>query len=224
MKKVFKLAFAEFNKIFYRPSIFILTALLIIVLVVSNFYFKPTTTVNKLSYVGENVESIYNQFMSSSTSSSTTTKASIDKNIENTKKDIDESYYNLVSLDKYQELTDQILVITTYYEKQFINELLYIVQLTPAEFNSTRKSRTIAIFNELRTKCSDITNYLASDIKDTKLNFYMTQADYDFMYSKFLNLHDDLLADYSTYTQKDFISRSRPRSGADGAGLQRGLC
>lgn len=208
MKKVFKLALAEFNKIFYRPSIFILTALLIIVLVVSNFYFKPTTTVNKLSYVAENVESVYNQFMSSSTSGNTTTKASIDKYVADTKKEIDESYYNLVSIDKYQELTDQVLVITTYYEKQFINELLYIVKLTPAEFNSTRKTRTIAIFNEFRTKCSDITNYLASNIKDTKLNFYMSQTDYDFIYSKFMNLHDDLLADYSTYTLQDFISRA----------------
>lgn len=208
MKKIFKLALAEFNKIFYRPSIFILTALLIIVLVVSNFYFKPTTTVNKLSYVGANVEEIHKQFMASSTSGSAITKASIDKSIADTKKEIDEAYYNLVSIDKYQELTDQVLVITTYYEKQFISELLYIVQLSPAEFNSTRKTRTIAIFNELRTKCSDITNYLASSIKDTKLNFYMSQADYDFIYSKFLNLHDDLLADYSTYNLKDFISRA----------------
>ena len=208
MKKVFKLAFAEFNKIFYRPSIFILTALLIIVLVVSNFYFKPTSTVNKLGYVAENVEGVYQQFTSSSTSANVTTKATIDKYVADTKKEIDESYYNLVSIDKYQDLTDQVLVITTYYEKQFINELLYIVKLTPAEFNSTRKTRTIAIFNEFRTKCSDLTNFLASEIKDTKLNFYMSQADYDFIYSKFLNLHDDLLADYSTYSLQDFISRA----------------
>ena len=36
MKKVFRLANAEFNKIFLRPSIFILTAFLIVSLIVSN--------------------------------------------------------------------------------------------------------------------------------------------------------------------------------------------
>ena len=66
MKKIFRLAIAEFNKIFYRPSIFILTALLIAALVASGFMFKPTTNTTKLNYASNNVEGIYSIFVGSS--------------------------------------------------------------------------------------------------------------------------------------------------------------
>ena len=136
MKKVFKLATAEFNKIFYRPSIFILTALLIITLIVSNFYFKPTSSVTKLTYTGENVSSVYSQFISPSTSNGVINKTTIDKALDDKKAELDDTYYNIVSVDKYQEFNDKVLYLKTYYENEFLQQLILITSMSENEFLS----------------------------------------------------------------------------------------
>ena len=66
MKKVFRLARAEYSKLFLRPSIFILTTILIVGLVLSFMLFKPSKNINKIEFEGNSVASIYQDFTSSS--------------------------------------------------------------------------------------------------------------------------------------------------------------
>ena len=208
MKKVFKLATAEFNKIFYRPSIFILTALLIITLIVSNFYFKPTSSVTKLTYTGENVSSVYSQFISPSTSNGVINKTTIDKALDDKKAELDDTYYNIVSVDKYQEFNDKVLYLKTYYENEFLQQLILITSMSENEFLSKEKTNTETKFKQLKTLCSDLTSYLASSIKNSKLNFYIEQSNYDAIYNTILNLHDDIPISFTSYKQSDYIGRA----------------
>ncbi|MBQ3494404.1 MAG: ABC transporter permease subunit [Clostridia bacterium] len=202
MKKVFKLARAEFGKIFYRPSIFILTALLIITLVVSNFFFAPTLSTTKLEYVAENVAGVYEQFTSSSDNK--TTKSTIDKMLDDTKKQIDDTYYKLVSIDKYSEFCSNVLLVVDYYKNDFLQNLFYIVQIDSNKFDESATQNTL---KKLKEKCSDFATYLTSEVKDNVLNFYMQKSDYDFMYQTIINLHDDIPNTFADYKHSDYISR-----------------
>ena len=57
MKKIFKMANAELSKIFMRPSMFILATVLIIALVLSYSFFKPTQ--NTQNYHSDQISSYY---------------------------------------------------------------------------------------------------------------------------------------------------------------------
>ena len=107
MKKIFKLANAEFNKIFLRPSIFILTAFLIISLVVSNVLYKPTTSVASSFY--ENAEMVGEMYtLFNGTTDNPLTKANIKKDLDNVNIKIYNEYEDLTKSDELKTFQDKL--------------------------------------------------------------------------------------------------------------------
>ncbi len=209
MKKVFRLAKAEFNKIFYRPSIFILTALLIIAIVVTSLVYTPTSKTVKLSYEANTVSEIYSQFLS--TSQTTTNKLSIDKSLTDAYNEIKSQYESITKDDKLKTLTDKTVSLKKYFPNTTDNtkgliqdEVLKISTYTDREFNAN-KSVTIELFNSLKTDLSDLMNYLAK-IQSETLNFYFYQTDYDKMYESINKIYNALPNNYEQYDKNAFIS------------------
>ena len=209
MRKVFSLAKAEFNKIFYRPSIFILTTLLIIAIIATSLIYTPTTKSVKLSYEANSVADIYLQF--TSTSQNTTNKLSIDKSLTDAYNEIISQYDSITKDNKLKTLIDKTLSLKKYFPNSvdgtkglIQDEVLKISTYTDSEFNNN-KNTTINLFEEFKSDLSDLMNYLAK-IQSEILNFYFYKTDYDKMYDSINKIYNALPNKYDQYDRNSFIS------------------
>ena len=143
MKKLFRLANAEFNKIFYRPSMFILTALLIIALVLSNLAYKPVAKTTELSYDAIKVGEVYNMFIGTDEK---VNKNTIDSSLERAKTNITEQFESITKDNKLGTLKTLILNIDTDI-LGIKEEGLRITNLSNTTFITT-KSEIIAQFKQ----------------------------------------------------------------------------
>lgn len=196
MKKIFNLANAEFNKIFYRPSIFILTALLIIILVLTNLLYSPTQKTTKLSYSGQSVSSVYQEFKNTN---NTINKYSIDDEIENNYTTIDSQFDSIVKDDKLNNLQDRVYAVYSYITNDLKEDQI------SASTGGTEKF--VKIFTELKEMCSNLLSYLAT-LKGETLNFYFTQSQYNKVYDEVEELYEVIPSknDFDAYrTADDFI-------------------
>ena len=196
MKKIFNLANAEFNKIFYRPSIFILTALLIIILVLTNLLYSPTQKTTKLSYSGQSVSSVYQEFKNTN---NTINKYSIDNEIENNYTTIDSQFDSIVKDDKLNNLQDRVYAVYSYITNDLKEDQI------SASTGGTEKF--VKIFTELKEMCSNLLSYLAA-LKGETLNFYFTQSQYNKVYDEVEELYKVIPSknDFDAYrTADDFI-------------------
>ncbi len=194
MKKIFRLAAAEFNKIFYRPSIFILTALLIITLVLTNLLYSPSQNTTKLSYSGQSVSAVYQEFHSSA---NTINKSSIDNSIETLYNQIEDQFSSIERDDKLTNLQNRVYEIYSYITNDLREDQISA---------STGGSESfIAIFNELKQMCSDLMSYLAT-LQSETLNFYLTVNNYNTIYNEIEDLYDNIPQNFDAYrTVEDFI-------------------
>ena len=82
--KIFRLVNAELRKIFLRPTIFIMVALLVLCSFISLLAFNPDkrSTDSTINAEGSTVSAIYNNFMQSTPSTSYTTKLELDNKLE----------------------------------------------------------------------------------------------------------------------------------------------
>lgn len=82
--KIFRLVNAELRKIFLRPTIFIMVALLVLCSFISLLAFNPDkrATDSTINAEGATVSAIYNNFMQSTPSTSYTTKLDLDNKLE----------------------------------------------------------------------------------------------------------------------------------------------
>ena len=202
MKRIFRLANAEFNKIFYRPSIFILTALLIITLVATNLLYKPVSKTTKLSYDATNVGGIYVLFTGSNKNE--ITKSSIDEDLENSYQKILQDFNSITKEDKLKTFYDGVLSLNTYLTETVKDELLRISTLSESQFTVTR-SKTVEVFNTLKQKCSELLNYM-SKIKGETLNFYLTINEFDTVFANIENLLNAFPVNYDEYKKVNFIN------------------
>ena len=196
MKKIFNLANAEFNKIFYRPSIFILTALLIIILVLTNLLYSPTQKTTKLSYSGQSVSSVYQEFKNTN---NTINISSIKDEIENNYKAIDSQFDSIVKDDKLNNLQDRVYAVYSYITNDLREDQI------SASTGGTEKF--VKIFTELKEMCSNLLSYLAA-LKGETLNFYFTQSQYNKVYDEVEELYEVIPSknDFDAYrTADDFI-------------------
>lgn len=196
MKKIFNLANAEFNKIFYRPSIFILTALLIIILVLTNLLYSPTQKTTKLSYSGQSVSSVYQEFKNTN---NTINISSIKDEIENNYKAIDSQFDSIVKDDKLNNLQDRVYAVYSYITNDLKEDQI------SASTGGTEKF--VKIFTELKEMCSNLLSYLAA-LKGETLNFYFTQSQYNKVYDEVEELYEVIPSknDFDAYrTADDFI-------------------
>ncbi len=194
MKKIFRLAAAEFNKIFYRPSIFILTALLIITLVLTNLLYSPSQNTTKLSYSGQSVSAVYQEFHNST---NTINKASIDNSIETLYNQIEDQFSSIERDDKLSNLQNRVYEIHSYITNDLREDQISA---------STGGSESfIAIFNELKQMCSALMSYLAT-LQSETLNFYLTVNNYNTIYNEIEDLYDAIPQNFDAYrTVEDFI-------------------
>ena len=202
MKRILRLANAEFNKIFYRPSIFILTALLIITLIATNLLYKPVSQTTKLSYDAINVGGIYVLF--TGTNANETTKNSIDEELEQAYEKILADFNSLTKEDKLKTFSDGVLALNTYLTETLKDEVLRISTLSNSQFVST-KSKTIETFNTLKQKASDLLNYM-SKIKGETLNFYLTVNQFDTVFKNVENLYNAFPSNYDEYEKENFVN------------------
>ncbi len=194
MKKIFRLAAAEFNKIFYRPSIFILTALLIVTLVLTNLLYSPSQNTTKLSYSGQSVSVVYQEFHSST---NTINKSSIDNSIETLYNQIEDQFSSIERDDKLSNLQNRVYEIHSYITNDLREDQISA---------STGGSESfIAIFNELKQMCSALMSYLAT-LQSETLNFYLTVNNYNTIYNEIEDLYDAIPQNFDAYrTVEDFI-------------------
>lgn len=82
--KIFRLVNAELRKIFLRPTIFIMIALLVLCSFISLIAFNPDkrTTDSSINAEGATVSAIYNNFMQTSSSTAHTTKFDLDNKLD----------------------------------------------------------------------------------------------------------------------------------------------
>lgn len=201
MKKIFKLAFAEFHKIFYRPSIFILTALLIGTLVFTNLFYNPTNNNSKLNYSASNVTNLYSQF--TQTSSQGDTKTSIDQTLESAKQSVVNDFEAITNTDVLQELNDKIHAL--YNGNLQGTFRLEIQKISLGSFSS---SAVQSAFKYLERETSSLLTFMASSIKGKTINFYLTLSEYDTLYNYLLDFHDSIPISFAEYRQQNYIDRA----------------
>ena len=205
MKRVFRLANAEFNKIFYRPSIFILTAILIGSLVLSYLLFTPTQNINKLSFEGTSVGAIYQEFTNSTGTKDT--KNAIDAYMTTSYNTIDEEYQSIAGEDKLKTMTDNVTSLYVYLQQTVLEEQTSIYGNTTGDsLTSTQKNDLIDLFKELKNRADELLRYLAK-IKGETLNFYLKTSEYETIYAEVQDLYENVPTDYSSYKTKSDFSR-----------------
>lgn len=203
MKKIFRLANAEFHKIFYRPSIFILTALLIITLVLTNLLYSPTPNTTKLMYEGKNnVGQVYTTFVG--TSKTETTKQSILDDLNKRFAAVQEEYDSLTKKDKLKELQDKISSLKAGLTVTLQDELIKVNKYTEAEFNAKKKTE-IDVLKNLKNQTKDLLDFLY-EVERQPLNFYITYNQYDRVVKNVKTVYDAFPANFDDFRRGDFIS------------------
>ena len=203
MKKVFRLASAEFNKIFYRPSIFILTALLIITLVLTNLLYNPSQNTTKLGYSAVNVNGVYREFLNSN---NTINKNSIDASFDALYNEIDEQFDSITMDDKLTNLTNRVTSLYTYLSETIHEEQTAIYGPSDSSnLTSSQREQLIQVFLRLKNMSSDLLSYLPQ-LKAQTLNFYFTNDQYDTIYNEVTQLYEATPQNYDAYrTKEDFF-------------------
>lgn len=199
MKKIFRLANAEFNKIFLRPSIFILTALLIISLVLSNFMYKPVTLTSQTFYEeAQSVSEMYTMF--TGTDKNNLTRQSIDKNLDDAYKDVYEGYESLTKSDTLKDFSDKLSNINTAL---FSNE----GQLHGIKINistSYNRSDVVQGLTELKKEVADFLSFLPT-LKTSTINFYITFSEYDIVYNQVKKIYNAFPDDFEDKTSAQYF-------------------
>ena len=205
MKRVFRLAGAEFNKIFYRPSIFILTAILIGSLVLSYLLFTPTQNINKLSFEGTSVGAIYQEFTNSTGTKDT--KNAILAAMTTSYNKIDEEYQSITGEDKLQTLTDNVTTLYVFLQQTILEQQTSIYGSTTGDsLTATQRNDLNDLFRELKNRADELLRYLAK-IKGETLNFYLKNSEYDTIYEEVEDLYENVPTDFSAYKTKSDYSR-----------------
>jgi len=184
MRKIFRMAKAELQKIFSRPSMFLLTGILVFALVLSFFFFSPQTSTTKKTYDHSESVNIYTSFMKDY---SAYEKAIIDEKnkIElylSDKGDVYSTFSEYVYELKYYMQGDDV-VIGEY--RAIIESIdLFNNDLTPEDFEKCNKA-----FSKLKTKVGKITDYMSYNIKDKEINFYFPTSSYERIYKELSKMY-----------------------------------
>ena len=120
MRGIFRITSAEFNKIFKKPTVYIMAFVLVFACLISLFTFNPTPRKDdKVSLSNKSAESNYSEFISSTGSD---TKTTFDKTINDSNSIV----------DKYKNNYDFVVNIDTL-EKQIITSLGILETYNPSD-------------------------------------------------------------------------------------------
>ena len=195
MKKIFRMAKAELSKIFMRPSMFVLTGVLIIALVFSFFFFKPTSTSTKFTYSLSNTTSIYTTFEKD--------YKGFENQLISAKTDIDEyladtgNIYQTFSADFHS--LKQFFVGTqnadgTTTPGEF-PATIYTIAESNGKLTGTDLSKCQRLFTTLRAKVNALSDYMVENIKNKKVNFIITESFYEETYKTLIKFQDNIPSD-----------------------------
>lgn len=197
MKKIFKLANAEFNKIFLRPSIFILTAFLIILLVVSNVLYKPSTTPSSSFY--ENAETVGEMFkLFNGTTNNPLTKLNIEKDLDSVNIKIYNEYEDLTKSDELKTFQDKLSELDKDLTETLKDEK---INITSPSYN---RNQVVSDLTEIKTKLSDFLSYLPT-LKTKAINFYITYTQYDTIYDNVKKVYSAFPQTFNDKTEKQYF-------------------
>lgn len=209
MKKIFRMAKAELSKIFMRPSMFVLTGVLIIALVFSFFFFKPTSTSTKFTYSLSNTTSIYTTFEKD--------YKGFENQLISAKTDIDEyladtgNIYQTFSADFHS--LKQFFVGTQNADGTTTPGEFPVTIYTIAESNGkltgTDLSKCQRVFTTLRAKVNALSDYMVENIKNKKVNFIITESFYEETYKTLIKFQDNIPSntDLKEYSSNMVVER-----------------
>lgn len=209
MKKIFRMAKAELSKIFMRPSMFVLTGVLIIALVFSFFFFKPTSTSTKFTYSLSNTTSIYTTFEKD--------YKGFENQLISAKTDIDEyladtgNIYQTFSADFHS--LKQFFVGTqnadgTTTPGEF-PATIYTIAESNGKLTGTDLSKCQRVFTTLRAKVNALSDYIVENIKNKKVNFIITESFYEETYKTLIKFQDNIPSntDLKEYSSNMVVER-----------------
>jgi len=213
MKKIFRMAKAELSKIFTRPSMFLLTGILVIALVLSFFFFSPKTVTTKTTYDYSDTFNIYNAFMEDYSKNSDDDIIN-ENDIINAKKDI-ELY---LKTDTYTDFCNKVYELKYYMfgtNENEIGEFRSIMQNTISNNQPNSKLQGVYLtdcvraFNGLKTQVGNVTGFMLENIKDKDINFYLPTKTYNDTYETLTDMYKYIPneLDLKNYTIKMLIER-----------------
>lgn len=189
------MANAELSKIFMRPSMFVLTGVLIIALVFSFFFFSPTENSTKFTYHLSNTNGIYIQFQRDYTG--------FENELITAKTEIDDYLDDTVNI--YDTFADDFHELKSYLYNEGYTVILNLAgNLSTTDFNNC-----VVVFGRLRSQTKKLIDYMIYNIKNKKINFFFPQASYDKIYKSLSNMYDNLPSDsdLQKFTSEMIIER-----------------
>lgn len=196
MKKIFRMANAELNKIFIRPSMFILSTVLILALVFSFFMFNPQPSQKKFSYQLSSTSQIYLKFEEEHETymaELTNAKANIDAFLSE-KND----FYKTLKINSQtaKDSFDSLSVAVVEFNKN---------SLYP---NDSDRENLKSKFENFKSNVKILRDYIFS-LKNVSVNFFITNSDYDNIYRQLDNLYDIIpfATQINEYTTQNIIDR-----------------
>lgn len=209
MKKIFRMARAELNKIFMRPSMFVLTGVLIVALIFSFFFFKPTSNNTKFTYSLSNTTSIYtslekdykgfeNQLISA--------KTDIDEYLADTGNIYQTFSQDFHSLKQFFVGTQNSDGTTTPGEFPLT---IYAIAESNGKLSGTDLNKCQRVFTTLRAKVNGLSDYMVENIKNKKVNFIITESFYEETYKTLIKFQDNIPSntDLKEFSSKMVVER-----------------
>lgn len=189
------MANAELSKIFMRPSMFVLTGVLIIALVFSFFFFSPTENSTKFTYHLSNTNGIYTQFQRDYTG--------FENELITTKTEIDDYLDDTGNI--YDTFADDFHELKSY----LYNEGYTVILNLAGNLSTTDFDNCVVVFGRLRSQTKKLIDYMIYNIKNKKINFFFPQASYDKIYKSLSNMYDNLPSDsdLQKFTSEMIIER-----------------
>ena len=209
MKKIFRMAKAELSKIFMRPSMFVLTGVLIIALVFSFFFFKPTSTSTKFTYSLSNTTSIYTTFekdYKGFENQLISAKTDIDEYLADTGNIYQTFSADFHSLKQFFVGTQNVDGTTTPGE---FPATIYTIAESNGKLTGTDLSKCQRVFTTLRAKVNALSDYMVENIKNKKVNFIITESFYEETYKTLIKFQDNIPSntDLKEYSSNMVVER-----------------
>lgn len=179
MKKIFRLANAELSKIFMRPSMFVLFTVIVVALVLSFMFFKPSEVNTKFTYDDGFTNQIYLNFQGD--------YQEFESKLINVKKDIelfldeDNDTATVFKLN-FQSMKDQFYV-------NLYNVILNSKKPYPSESDL---SQLVTEFSVFKTNVKNLKDFMLEKIKDKYTNLFITKDDYTLIYKTLGSIGDNI--------------------------------
>ena len=184
--KIFKLIFAEFKKIFFKPIMILAFFAVIVSLVLSTITFNPIPKEKSSVIVtGQNLQIAFETFADGTEDYS---KNILDNKLE-LKKDWFVEYVNkieseteILTLKEHITKTNTcILLLKEYVPKYYVNDTD-----TPVDEEQIKN-----LFSDLKSNAEKTHEYIDKSLR-TDLSFYITIEDFDALLAYYNNLHNEI--------------------------------